>query len=381
MKDEINELIIKQLTKTISEQEIKELDAWVELSTTNRHYYEHIMNDTDLADRFKAYKDIDEEKAWNIFQKRCLPRKYSLVSHIMKYAAVLMIPIIGIALWLSLSEDSDVKPVLSQTTQTYMSKSKEMGKEKATIILPNGKRVGVQGKANMQVQNISFTYMQSFVSTHAISVEQKNTVATNNGNEYWLNFNDGTIVHLNYNTTLMYPTHFSSEDRTVYLEGEAYFQVAKDKRPFRVVTANSVVKEYGTSFNVNTRKSGRTEVVLVEGSISVTPSSGQEQMMRPGDLATVRSDSKVAISKIDVEPYIAWNSGHFIFDNYTLEQVMKVISLWYDLDVKFTSNDIKNVHYTGSIDKYGSIQPILNAIKTVTHLNINIQNKQIIISK
>ena len=141
------------------------------------------------------------------------------------------------------------------------------------------------------------------------------------------------------------------------------------------------LKEYGTSFNVNTRKSGRTEVVLVEGSISVTPSSGKEQMMRPGDLATVRSDSKVAISKIDVEPYIAWNSGHFIFDNYTLEQVMKVVSLWYDLDVKFTSNDIKNVHYTGSIDKYGSIQPILNAIKTVTHLNINIQNKQIIISK
>ncbi len=65
-------------------------------------------------------------------------------------------------------------------------------------------------------------------------------------------FEDGTKVHLNYNTTLKYPSHFSVASRTVYLDGEAYFQIAKDDRPFRVITANGIVKQYGTSFNVNT---------------------------------------------------------------------------------------------------------------------------------
>lgn len=380
MKDKIDRLIIKQLTNIISEQEEQELNQWIALSDDNRHYYEHIMNDTDLSDRFKAYKNIDEDKAWNLFQKRCLHRRYSLLSNIAKYAAILMLPVVGIALWLSLSDHADIKPTLSHTAQAYMSKSMEMGKEKATLILPNGRSVSMQGKSNIQVQNISSTYMQSLSPTNKLATKN-NTLATNKGNEYWLTFEDGTIVHLNYKTTLMYPTHFNSDDRTVYLDGEAYFQVAKDKRPFRVITANSVVKEYGTAFNVNTKAPGKTEVVLVEGSISVTPLAGKEQMMKPGDLATILSTSKVTIAQTDIESYIAWNKGRFVFDQYTLDQVMKVISLWYDMDVKFMSEDIKQMHYTGSIDKYGPIHPLLNAIKMVTHLDINIQNKQIVISK
>ena len=74
-----------------------------------------------------------------------------------------------------------------------------------------------------------------------------------------MTFEDGTRVHLNYNTTLKYPPHFGTTTRTVYLDGEAYFQVAKDsKRPFRVITVNGVVKQYGTTFNVNTHVPGIT---------------------------------------------------------------------------------------------------------------------------
>jgi ferric-dicitrate binding protein FerR (iron transport regulator) len=167
----------------------------------------------------------------------------------------------------------------------------------------------------------------------------------------------------------------------VYLKGEAYFQVAKDKRPFFVDTPNGSVKEYGTSFNVNTKEGGKTIVGLVEGSVSVLTTSGKEYMMKPGEMASIQSPLNVNINKVDVEPYIAWNKGRFVFDNYTLAQVMEVLSSWYDLDVKFTSNDIKQVHYTGSIDKYGTIQPLMNAIRGVTHLNITIRNNTIYIGK
>lgn len=379
MNDHINQLITKQLTNSISKEENEELVAWIEESESHRRYYERIINDTQLVHRFNSYKKINNEEAWKYFEKHCLHKGQSTWRGILKYAAVLALPLVGIAIWLLFSQEPAMKPVLSQATKASMIKASHIGKENATLILPNGQNIHLQSNKNMKVQDIASTYMMNLTPASINPTGQNNTLATNKGNEYWLTFEDGTIVHLNYNTTLVYPTKFNSEDRTVYLNGEAYFQVAKDKRPFRVVTSNSIIKEYGTSFNVNTKEQGKTKVVLVEGSISVTPSSGKEYMIKPGELALVQSASKVSISQTDIEPYVAWNSGHFVFDNYTLEQIMNVISLWYNLDVKFTSKDIKQMHYTGSIDKYGSIQPFLNAIKSVTHLNITIKDKEIII--
>lgn len=97
--------------------------------------------------------------------------------------------------------------------------------------------------------------------------------------------------------------------RTVYLDGEAYFQVAKDsKRPFRVITAEwSGQSQYGTTFNVNTHVPGITKVVLVKGSVSVLPNQGGEYKIKPGELAVLQADTQdVQISVVDIEPYIAW---------------------------------------------------------------------------
>ncbi len=71
--------------------------------------------------------------------------------------------------------------------------------------------------------------------------------------DFWITLDDGTIVHLNYNTRLRFPARFAGDSRTVYLDGEAYIKVAVDKdRPFMVVTSNATIKQYGTEFSVNT---------------------------------------------------------------------------------------------------------------------------------
>ena len=131
-------------------------------------------------------------------------------------------------------------------------------------------------------------------------VAENNKLSTYDDSEFWMTFEDGTRVHLNYNTTLKYPPHFTSNSRTVYLDGEAYFEVAKDnKRPFRVVTANGVVRQYGTSFNVNTYMNGVTKVVLVDGSVSVLPNLGGEYKMKPGELAVLHAATQeVQISEV-----------------------------------------------------------------------------------
>ena len=135
-----------------------------------------------------------------------------------------------------------------------------------------------------------------------------------------------------------------------------------------------MVKQYGTTFNVNTLVPGITKVVLVIGSVSVLPNQGGEYEIKPGELAVLQADTQdVQISVVDIEPYIAWNSGRFVFDNCSLESLMNVISRWYNKDVVFESEDTKKIRFTGDIDRYGSIEPILKAIQRVTHLEMEIQ--------
>jgi ferric-dicitrate binding protein FerR (iron transport regulator) len=294
-----------------------------------------------------------------------------------------MLPVLGISMWLLL-QNNNMKPQLSQEAHSAMIKSEQLGKNQAVLILANGKTVQLHSALNdnNKKSNSVDNIVMAQPATQASQRVEDNKIFTQNGSEYWLTFEDGTVVHLNYNTSLTYPAHFGENDRTVYLKGEAYFQVAKDsKRPFRVVTSSGIVKEYGTSFNVNTNAENGLEVVLVEGSISLTSHSGRECMLAPGEMATLQSTGRMFVNKVDVEPYVAWNKGQFVFDNYTLERIMKVLSQWYGKKVIFESEDIKEMQFTGNIDKYGTIQPLLNAIMSVTGLDVQMRGNLIEINK
>lgn len=376
----INSLITKLLTDTITSDEKKTLDEWIRLSPQNSQYFDRILNDSNLTDRYQVYKKMHEEEAWKNFKRHCMP-KLSIIHTLYKYAAILTIPVVGTILLMLLIQNHNPKPQYSEQARISMIKSQQLGKEKAILILPNGKNLSLQSHIDEPIQTAPVCVQLEKAETQE-QLNNNNILITKKENEYWVTFEDGSIVHLNYNTTLRYPAHFSSEDRTVYLNGEAYFQIAKDKkRPFRVVTSNSVIKEYGTSFNVSTRKNNATNVVLIEGSISITPNNGKEYMIKPGEMATVQSDSNITINEVNVEPYVAWNEGHFAFDNYSLKQITDVISQWHGMNIIYTSDDIKDMHFTGDMDRYGSIQPFLRAIQSVTHLNIKVKENNIIISK
>ena len=226
-------------------------------------------------------------------------------------------------------------------------------------------------------------------------------VTTLSDKEYWVTMSDGTLVHLNYNTRVIYPEKFVGDSRDVYLDGEAYFMVAKDKRhPFIVHTPQGDIRVHGTEFNVSTRggesgkwkeESGKwkeergkwkeaycTEVVLVKGSVGVTPTSGSEQMMRPGQKCSILN-SQFSIDEVDVEPYVAWNTGTFVFEDCPLSQLMDVLSKWYGFKVVFQSTEAWEKHFTGEIDRYGSIRPTLEAISQVTGLSLYVRDGKIVI--
>lgn len=206
-------------------------------------------------------------------------------------------------------------------------------------------------------------------------------LSTHTDKEGWVTLDDGTLVHLNSDSRIFFPGHFGRGSRDIILDGEAYFMVATDRsRPFIVHTAYGDIKEYGTEFNVSARNgSNAAEVVLVSGSIGVTPTGGQERMMQPGTLCRM-SATECGLSLADTEPYRAWNTGKVEFHDWTLERLMRVICRWYGCKAEYAHDSLKTERLSGMFDRYDSPATTLQALQTAIGLRFETEGGTITIT-
>ena len=123
--------------------------------------------------------------------------------------------------------------------------------------------------------------------------------------------------------------------------------------------------------------------MLVEGSIGLSAEEGgPEYRMKPSQLGEYRrTDASVNVKTVDIEPYVSWKDGFFVFENQTMEQIMNTLSLWYDVDVFYTNEQLKNLHFTGHVKRYDQIDNILKAIKSAVGVTFTIKDRTICISK
>ena len=208
-----------------------------------------------------------------------------------------------------------------------------------------------------------------------------NTVSVPAGQRTNITLPDGTNVWLNARTTLQYPVTFSQKQRTVFLKGEAYFQVAHDRqKAFVVVTDDIEVKVYGTEFNINTRVADYVQTTLVRGAVSIKTERSAEKMLKPGQLAQFdRLTGETEIKNVDVSNYIGWKSGVYIFEDKSIEQIMDELSLWYDIEVFFRNNISRNRHFSGSLPRYREIDDMLKVIEKTSHVRFEVKGKTIIV--
>nr|WP_320059557.1 FecR domain-containing protein [uncultured Bacteroides sp.] len=388
---EIEKLLAKHLIGVITDQERKQLEAWIESSPSHQAMFNRLCMDETFGKRYKTYSQIDVDHAWRRFNRMYIYRLH--LSSLLRYAAIVLLPLlIAGGMWYYSSSTSEKENSVEVADLILP------GTPKATLLVPGNKKeiltstlasqvtVGSSTTALSQSGTLIYPAASNQEEETATENEKetndKNILETERGGEFWVTFEDGTSVHLNYNTELRYPVKFSASKRTVYLKGEAYFKIAKDSRPFYVVTEEGTVKQYGTEFNVNTFTPGRTEVVLVRGSISITPNeNANEQLIKPGQLARIEKETgNILVRNVDTEPYVAWNNGRLVFEDRTLESIMDVLKHWYGVNVNFGSPDLKQLHFTGNMNRYGSINPILKAIARTTNLNIYIRGRNVIIT-
>ncbi|GGF33109.1 FecR family protein [Echinicola rosea] len=199
------------------------------------------------------------------------------------------------------------------------------------------------------------------------------------GRKSKINLPDGTIVHLNYESKLVFPEQFAASRRIVQLDGEAFFEVAHDaRRPFIVQTEGMETQVLGTSFNVKAPKySDGTEVSLVTGKVRVKLDNLKEQLLAPGEQITYHAQSGVFSRRnFNIAQVTAWKEGVIIFTDTDFEAFIDKLSKWYGVDFQVYGSTPKNWKVNGRYENE-KLEDILTGMQFMYDVKFQIDGKNV----
>ena len=260
------------------------------------------------------------------------------------------------------------------------------GRNAATLTLSNGKKIVLSDAVNGELAkeagvNITKTadgqLVYEIFGSGDGSENSMNTLSTARGETYVLSMPDGTKVWLNAATTIKYPANFASlSERRVQLEGEAYFEVARDKsHPFLVESATQQVKVLGTHFNVNTyRDEPSVKTTLLEGAVRINDST----MLKPGEQSVLLPSGRFSVQQVNADKFVAWKNGKFVFERERIEGVMRKLARWYNVEVEYKGR-IADKTFSGTISRFENISKILDKITYTQNVKFKIEGRRIIV--
>lgn len=179
------------------------------------------------------------------------------------------------------------------------------------------------------------------------------TVKTPRGGQFQITLLDGSKVWLNAASQLTYTLDKDIGERVVELEGEAYFEVAKDEeRPFKVYSHGQVIEVLGTHFNVNSyADEPATKTTLIEGAVKIVETTnGQSTILNPGQQAELHSNHRLRVSQVNLDEAVAWKNGKFNFNNADIEHISRQLARWYNVGVIFKGKP-KNIKLSGEVHR------------------------------
>ncbi|MDR2283676.1 MAG: FecR domain-containing protein, partial [Sphingobacterium sp.] len=200
------------------------------------------------------------------------------------------------------------------------------------------------------------------------------------GGQYQITLSDGTKVWLNSDSRLKYPLHFIGAERTIELEGEAYFEVSHNYKPFVVKTDRQRIQVLGTKFNVSSYSDNTVATTtLLEGSVRVSTPYGNNLLAPGHELVVTTSGSKM--NEVYAKDAIAWKEGLFVFDNITLDDVMDKVSRWYNVDIHFVDEGLKKELVFAVIQKSENISVVLDKIASTGIATFKVERGHINVTK
>ena len=262
------------------------------------------------------------------------------------------------------------------------------GRNQAVLITESGEELvlGASGSESRELgEGVSVEYDSLRGINYKLTeraVVSYHTLRVPKGAEYKLTLNDGTIVWLNSESELRYPTSFAGESREVFLKGEGYFSVAHDEQhPFIVVSSDIYTKVYGTEFNVRSYEEEDVHVTLVQGRVAVKKTeNGSEYTLNPGENARF-AESVPEITKVNVNRYIAWKDGYFYYENESLESIMDDLKRWYDFDVMYVGDKVRDYRFELWASRDSEISVITGLLMKTNRIGVKVNGKTLVVSE
>ena len=209
---------------------------------------------------------------------------------------------------------------------------------------------------------------------------QTNTLYVPAGQRACITLQDGTIVWLNAQSTLIYPSHFYGKERTVSITGEAFFEVSKDKeKPFIVTAQDAKIRVLGTKFNVYSYPDTKQiKTSLIEGAVQVFYKSKQV-ILRPNE-DSIAQDGKLTVSNIKNPDMLLWRNGIYSFNNERLTEIVRKLELYYDVTINIVNPKLQDICYTCKFRQRDGIEKILYTIQKIHHFKIEINKEKNVIT-
>ncbi|GAF05211.1 FecR family protein [Saccharicrinis fermentans] len=368
----ISKLIFGKLANDLTIEENKKFEKWLKEDPANQILFEDIRNRKDRDLRDAKISLLDKELIWkNIQDKIGLPKTRSIFSFkaVMKYAAAILIPIAAVYGGWNLygyiqgeinNPIAQIKPGAPKAQLIYGDKIIELG-ERDTILNTTHNSVAVE------INSGGIKYKKDLSNPKSIEFH---TIRIPRGGEYFLTLSDGTKVWLNSDTEIKYPSVFNEKERCVFVQGEAYFEIAKDSiHPFVVHAAGLDIQVLGTKFNVSAYSDDDfAHVTLVEGKVfAIEQISGLKQsaVLEPSQQALISKNGsqELVIQTVDTDVYTSWTKGKYIFRAEPLGQILKKLSRWYNVEVFYENTAAEQYTFSGILPRFKNCETFLKLME------------------
>ncbi|WP_065220311.1 MULTISPECIES: FecR family protein [Butyricimonas] len=250
------------------------------------------------------------------------------------------------------------------------------------LLLGNGDTVSVsnekkvledKGGAQIKFENGGLAYIAKEKSEEMVY----NELLVPIGGECYLILEDSSKVWVNADSRLKYPTHFTGDERRIELEGEAYFEVKPGNKPFIVQTSMGDVKVLGTSFGVRVYKQEDMLTTLVSGRVLYR---GRDSVqLVPGEQAVASLSGRIGKRVVDVDEYVGWKNGMYVFDHRPLEEIIRDLERWYGVTITFVHPELKRLPFTGYVKRHDKINIFLKLLESTGELKYKIEGKNILL--
>lgn len=354
----ISELLYKKITRSLSPEEELTLQKWIESHPENARLAEKLCDPEFLSEWIDRRKTVDTVRPLADMEHRAAALESRSRRKVwLRAASVIALVAIGAATVIGLrhGQNADLSPQsITQSELTF------------ATIKPGQTIAEIKNSSNQTVALNASDTSHVISSLMPLTPAEKICVDVPRGGEFKIILEDSTVVWLNSESQLHYPSSFGDKERRVTITGEAYFIVAHENdRPFYVETQGQQIRVYGTTFNVKAYPDDEAIYTTLEnGSIALARAQepGGELYISPGHQALfLKSDCSVKMKAVNPDAITAWRHGRFVFEEQNLRNIMRDLARWYDFEYVFDDPDLEEIVFMGSIPRYSDF----NVAKTI----------------